>query len=375
MAAKTIVLLGIGHTNAHVVKQWAKRPIDNCRLVCVSKFSTATYSGMLPGTLGLQFGDDEMRIDLVALAAAAEAELVLASANGLSLETGELLFEDHDPIRFDAVSVGVGSMPIGWQQHCESDSFVPIKPMQTFQSRLEQRLAAPEIRTAESSPRIAIVGGGVASVEIALCLQQLLRRTGRESFRLDIFTASDRVADGMTDRSVGLIEQILQQRSIGVIPQCRIHEVRQQELVDDHQNVYRADAVIWATGAAPPPVLASLGLSSDARGFMATAKTLQSVSDPRVFAVGDCGTVVESPAPKAGVYAVRQCPVLWHNLNAFLCGDALKEFHPQSDFLKLLNTGDGKAVLQYRWFSTHAAWCWHLKTWIDKRFVAEFQSL
>ena len=64
---RKIVLLGIGHTNAHVVKEWANNPISDCDFICISNFATTTYSGMLPGTLGKQFDDNEMRINLRAL--------------------------------------------------------------------------------------------------------------------------------------------------------------------------------------------------------------------------------------------------------------------------------------------------------------------
>lgn len=374
MAEKTLVLLGIGHTNAHIIKQWVNDPIDGVRLICVSLFPRATYSGMLPGTLGWQFSSDEMRIDLEALAEEAGAELILASASGLDLDAGELLFDDHDPVPFDAISIGVGSMPIDWQTHCCIDQFVPIKPMQTFQSRLEQRLPQRTETPGAKTPRIAIVGGGVASVEIALCLQQQLARRNRLPCEIDIFTTSERIADGMSPRSVRKIQRLLKRRAIGVFASRRVTEVRDHEIITNDSHSHSTDVVIWATGASPPPAIDSFQLQSDERGFIATSPTLQSLSDPRVFAVGDCGTILESPSPKAGVYAVRQCPVLWHNLGAFLRGESMRQFSPQRDFLKLLNTGDGKALLEYRFLSIHAAWCWRLKTWIDKRFVAAFRS-
>jgi len=48
----------------------------------------------------------------------------------------------------------------------------------------------------------------------------------------------------------------------------------------------------------------------------------------------------------------------------------------QGDFLKLLNTGDGKALLQYKSLAFYGrwCWCWWLKTYSDKRFVKRFQS-
>jgi NADH dehydrogenase FAD-containing subunit len=399
---RNVVLLGIGHTNAHIVKEWAANPIRDCNLVCISNYPTATYSGMLPGTLGWQFKDDQMRIDLASLAARSGAKLVIADANGLDLNSGRVLFSDREPIAFDALSIGVGSMPAGWQQHSESPLLIPVKPMQTFLQRLSDRLAAcltksnvsPSVVDLVKDPdsesvnkihdenalapvqarKVAIVGGGVASVEIAFCLllQFQKQEIGRE-VSIEIFTSAETVAEGMAPRSIRSLQRRLRSRGIKIIPGKQVIALDEHGLVTKDGVHHAADAVIWATGAAAPPVLSKLGLQTDQRGFVATSRTLQSLSDRRIFAVGDAGTIVDSPSPKAGVYAVRQCPVLWHNLRAFLNDGELQNFEPQADFLKILNTGDGKAFLQYGWFTAHARWCWKLKTWIDRRFIEEFQ--
>jgi len=52
---------------AQAEKYGAPEPVPDCRLVCVSKYPTATYSGMLPGTLAGQFSEKEMQIDLTRL--------------------------------------------------------------------------------------------------------------------------------------------------------------------------------------------------------------------------------------------------------------------------------------------------------------------
>ncbi|TWU43246.1 NADH dehydrogenase-like protein YjlD [Novipirellula aureliae] len=373
MNRKRIVLLGVGHTNAHVVKQWADDPIPDCDLVCISNFGSATYSGMLPGTLGWQFSDDEMRIDLASLCARSHAELVIADTCGIDLDAGQLLVRNGSPISFDALSIGVGSIPAGANQYSGVESFVPIKPMQTFLERLEKRLQSLD-RTSNSNVRITIVGGGVASVEIAFCLQEQIRkRAMQRNVEIAIFTSDDSLAGGMTRRSVRRIEKLLNIRGIKVHYGHRVIEVDHQSIVTDDGVSHETECVIWATGAAAPPVLKRLGLTLDDRGFIATSETLQSLSDPRIFAVGDSGTILKSPSPKAGVYAVRQCPILEHNLRAYLQGSPLHSFEPQSNFLKILNTGDGRALLEYKWFTAHARWCWKLKMWIDQKFVESFR--
>lgn len=51
----------------------------------------------------------------------------------------------------------------------------------------------------------------------------------------------------------------------------------------------------------------------------------------------------------------------------------MNEFHAQDDFLKIMNTGEGKALLEYRRWTFHARWRWWLKCWIDKSFVSKYQ--
>ena len=65
LGRNTVVLLGVGHTNAHVLRMWKMKPLDNAQLVCVSNFPNSTYSGMLPGVLAGQYPPEAMEIDLV----------------------------------------------------------------------------------------------------------------------------------------------------------------------------------------------------------------------------------------------------------------------------------------------------------------------
>jgi NADH dehydrogenase FAD-containing subunit len=100
------------------------------------------------------------------------------------------------------------------------------------------------------------------------------------------------------------------------------------------------------------------------------------VADPRVFAVGDCGTIVtHSRMAKSGVYAVREAPVLWRNLLAAARGRPLERYRPQRSFLSILNTADGRALLSYKGFASWSRWSWRLKDWIDRGFMRKYQRL
>ena len=92
-------------------------------------------------------------------------------------------------------------------------------------------------------------------------------------------------------------------------------------------DVLNADLVVGAAGARPYPWVANLGLETH-EGFITIDNTLRSLSDPNIFAVGDCAHMGFAPRPKAGVFAVRQAPVLFNNISAVLTGRKLERYDP-----------------------------------------------
>jgi selenide,water dikinase len=93
-----------------------------------------------------------------------------------------------------------------------------------------------------------------------------------------------------------------------------------------------------------------------------------------VWAAGDCATLSDHPeTPKAGVYAVRQGPVLARNLRAALGDGTSRAYVPQKTFLSLLNTADGKALLRWHGAVSHSRFAWWLKDRIDRGFVRRYR--
>lgn len=370
-----IVLLGIGHTNSHVLRMWKMKPIPDARLTCVSNFSVATYSGMLPGVLAGQYDTSRMEIDLVRLCASAGARLIVDEVVGLDQEAKRLQFETRPPLAFDLLSIGIGSVP-----HCDGvesmdDTVLAIKPMQTFIDRFTTRLHQVAANRSDGPVRITVVGGGAGGVEIAFCLPSRVRSTleGIEA-EVTLVNASDKLIAGTIEKTSIVARRELESRGGRLVFGRRVVKVSEQIVTLDNGEEISADIVLWATSAVAPPLLASLDLPTDQKGFLLTRPTLQSTGSKSIFAVGDSGTIEQSRTPKAGVYAVRQGPYLWENLARSLRGDTLQEYEPQKGFLKLFNTGDGKAIGEYKGFSFHNRWAWKLKDRIDARFMDMYQD-
>jgi len=131
--------------------------------------------------------------------------------------------------------------------------------------------------------------------------------------------------------------------------------------------------VVVATGPRAPAFLAESGLQCNEDGAVIVDGHLHVANAPGVFAGGDCLHFAAKPLAKVGVFAVREAPILAHNLLAFLAGRPLRTFTPQNVFLSILNLGHRRA-LAYRGnlvWSGRAAW-W-LKDRIDRRWLQMYR--
>ncbi|MGE0866078.1 MAG: FAD-dependent oxidoreductase [Vicinamibacterales bacterium] len=372
-----VVLLGIGHTNAHALRMWLNAPLPGARLTCVSSHQMSTYSGMLPGVLAGQYSREHMEIDLEALCAAAGAHLIVGEVSGLDRAGRALQFADRAPLPFDVLSIGIGSVPSFADASVIDDSrLVPVKPMQTFLDRFDQRLQQAAQRRRGAPIRISVVGGGASGAELALCLPPYVQARlgdGRAPEQT-VVSSDDRLLPGSLPGTARRVEKALKRRGVRLLLGRRAAQVHSGHLAFDDGSIMETDVIVWLTNATAPPLLAALGLPTDSHGFLLTTDALQTTAGDPVFAVGDSGTIAGSPTPKAGVFAVRQGPVLWENIGRTLAAEPLQRYTPQPGFLKLLNTGDGRAIGEWRGLSFEGAWAWRLKNAIDRRFVRPFQG-
>jgi selenide,water dikinase len=370
-----VVLLGIGHTNAHVLRMWKMQPIDDARLTCISNFSVATYSGMLPGTLAGQYPPSRMEIDLVRLCAAVGARLIVDEVKGLDVAGQRVLFAERPPVPFDVLSIGIGSVPTQDGVELPDETALPIKPMQTFLERLEMRLTQLRERDSSSPLRVAIVGAGAGGVEIAFCLPAgVADILGTVPLELTLVNSHETLITGTTEKTARKAKQQLELRGVRLLLGKRVMRVAEGVVTLSDGEQLEADLVVWATSASRTPLLGDLDLPTDERGFLLTHRTLQTTADAPIFAVGDSGTIAGHRTAKAGVYAVRQGPILWENIHRAIEQRPLIEYRPQRDFLKLFNTGDGGAIGEYKGLSFVSGWAWRLKDAIDGKFMDKYQD-
>jgi selenide,water dikinase len=367
---KHLVLLGGGHAQVAVLKSLAMRPIDGLRITLISRDVMTPYSGMLPGYLEGCYEADDIVIDLSHLARLAGARFIHAAVDAIDPDCREVTVKGRPALSYDVLSVNIGSNPDLDAIEGAGTHAIPVKPISTLLDRI-----TPLLDDDASSDVMTIIGGGAAGVEVALSLDHFMKSRNRD-VDITLVHRGSRIMPEFPRRAATLLMRDMARKNITVITDAGAASIGRDKVTLTDGRVIASGQTLVVTAGRAPSFLASSGLELDDRGFIAVSPTLQSLSNPDIFASGDIATVMDAPRPKAGVFAVRAGAVLTTNIRAHLLGGALKEWTPQRDYLALVGVGGGRAMpIRGSLVLSPSRWAWRLKTWIDKRFIQKFTDL
>ncbi len=363
-----LLLVGGGHAHVLVVEAFRRRPEPGLTITLVSKDRLTPYSGMLPGHLAGAYAREEIHIDLEHLAEASGAKFVQDEAIGFDTDAKRVRLKSGNTLTYDLLSINIGITPdlsgiVGAEEHA-----LAVKPIGDLLAQWD-RLAAEAVKP-EGPRRFAIVGGGVAGICLAFAVCAFLRLRVRAPTQVSLISASasPEINSAMARRIAGA----LRRRGVQRFDDAAASITPRGVTLASGRRI-PADAVLISTRAAPPSAIRDTDLAKDPKGFLAVTPTLQVLGKESIFAAGDCATMVSYPRPKAGVFAVRQGPVLARNLRRAVRGESLEAYIPQRDHLVLIATGDGRAIGgRGRILAFEGRFAWRLKDWLDRRFMRRF---
>lgn len=375
---KDLVLVGGGHAHVLVLKRFGMRPIPGVRLTLVTRDIDAPYSGMLPGFVSGHYSREQCHIDLRRLARFAGARLYHDEAVGLDLGAKQVLCSSRPAVRYDVASIDIGSRPRQDDVRGASLYATGVKPIDRLIGRWEQLVERVLQRAGPT--RVGVVGGGAAGVELALAIQFRLRNevaaAGRDPDLVHVgLVTMGKILPTYAPTARRILMRILKERDVDLHPDREVIEVKSGRLLCADGEEIPFDEILWVIQARAAPWLRTSGLECDDNGFIKVCETLQSVTDPAVFAAGDVASMVGHPRPKAGVFAVRQGQPLADNLRRVLLGKPPLPFRPQKQFLSLISAGNRHAVASRWGWAMEGAALWRLKDWIDRRFMRQFDDL
>ena len=362
-----------------VLKSFGMKPVPGVRLTVICTDMHTPYSGMLPGYVAGHYDYDEVHIDLSRLAVFAGARLYRAEVVGLDQANKKVICKNRPPVPYDQLSINIGSTPQLRQVPGATENAVAVKPIQRFNDRWLALLARVQQHAGKLT--IAVVGAGAGGVELLLAMQFRLRnelqKLGRnpDDLLFHLFTATENILPTHNTRVRRRFDAVLTARGVVVHRNAPVSEVFPGRLQTASGESLLADEIVWVTSAGGAPWLLETGLALDADGFINVTDTLQTVTDPNIFAVGDIASMVNYKLEKAGVFAVRQGSPLTENLRRAMEELPLQPYHPQQRWLALISTGDKYAVASRGWIGFAGEKVWQWKDWIDRRFMRKFQDL
>ncbi len=327
------------------------------------------YSGMGPGVLSGIYTPEQVRFDTNKTVEDQGCTFILDKAEVIQPDRKAVRLRSGRSVQYDILSCNVGSfVPEDIVSPGTKDVF-PVKPIENLM-HARRRI---EERATEKTVSVAVVGGGAAAFEIAANVRRLLHDHRRHPVELSVFTGRE-LLPGYPHAVQKKCRQTLHNLSINLNEHAYVRKAETGRLTLSNDAIYEPDITLLATGVKPSRLFVDSNIQTGPDGGMLVNKNLASVEHKGVFGGGDCIYFQPQPLDKVGVHAVKQNPVLFHNLHAQADGTDLQRFEPKNTYMLIFNTGDGRGIFIRNGIVLQNRWAFRLKDHIDRRFMRRFQQ-
>jgi len=328
------------------------------------------YSGMGPGMLGGTYNPGDIRFATRDVVQKQGGIFVKDKVLRMDPVKKEVYTETGHAFAYDVLSFNAGSyvpMVPDMEKSGNIYSVKPIEKLMEASEKLKVLFAAKKIT-------VAVVGGGPSSAEIAGNTWQLAKKLKGHMPEIRIFAGKKFMAR-FPENVRSRVRSSLVKRGIHIIETGYANNIRSDRITLNSGETFPADFIFMALGVKPSPIFETSGLPTGPDKGLLVNQYLQSVQYPEIFGGGDCIYFKDQPLDKVGVYAVRQNPVLLHNLMAALKGKTLMSFDPGPEYLLIFNLGGGLGVLKKKQMVFSGRLAFIIKDYIDVKFMKKFQAV
>jgi NADH dehydrogenase FAD-containing subunit len=365
---KHLVLVGGGHAHLTVLSNLADYVRRGHKVTLIGPSPYHYYSGMGPGLLSGIYRPQDVRFHVKKMAEDRGASFLQDKVIKIAPGQKTLKLQSGNQASYDVVSFNTGSdVPLSGLVSQPQENIIPVKPV--FNLLQARRLIVSSL--IQRPMGFTVVGGGAAGVEVTANLWRLANENHAQATIKMI--AGRKLLGGLPEKVRSQALRSLTDRGIAVtegnpVKAMTDHEIR---LADGSSHPF--DVAFMALGVQPSRIFHDSGIPTGPDGGLLVNSFLQSVAHPEMFGGGDCISLAEQPLAKVGVYAVRQNPILYHNLLAALEGREMRTFMPQKDYMLIFNMGNGRGILWKKNFVYEGRLAFLLKDYIDRKFMRKFQ--
>jgi NADH dehydrogenase FAD-containing subunit len=366
---KRLVLAGGGHAHMMALAHLSDFVEKGHEVTVIGPSEHHYYSGMGPGMLGGTYRPEDIRFATRHLVEKNGGNFRLGNVVNINAAGRTVHLDQGDAVPYDVLSCNLGSHVNRDIVKGDMTGVYTVKPIERLMAARNEILSL----SAKKSIAIGIVGGGPSAVEIAGNIHHLVQSSGLKPAAIRILTRSSIMPhhpNGIRTKA----EASLGKRGIEIHKNCKVESITAGSVTESSGKTHEFDIIFLASGVKPNSVFRDSGLETGPDGGLLVDRYLRHPRHPEIFGGGDCIFFKENPLDKVGVYAVRQNPVLQHNLMACLEGGEMKAFDPGGAYLLIFNLGDGTGIF-HKWFIQFGGSpAFKIKDYIDRKFMTTFQA-
>ena len=365
---KDLVLLGAGHSNIEVLKNFGTKPIDGLRLTVISNSYFSTYSGMLPGYLQGIYDWNEINIDLVKLCRVYGHRLIISNVIKIDTKNNLVFLENRPSINYDFLSINLGiktdsSKIKGAEKNC-----LKLKPISSIRENFDKLL---EFNKVNKNNDIVIIGAGAAGFEVALALDENLKRKNIKN-NVILLSKNSSVLNKFNKKAEFIAKNTLKKCNIKFLNCAEVIVVTSNYvLLKDGRKVF-CKLPILATNSGPLGLLKKSDLPLTKNGSILIESNLLVSGYNNIFSSGDISEIKGYSIPKSGVFAVKQGKILVKNIRKLYLQKKLSQYKPQKNFLSIIGLQNHRALAIKSMFSIKGKLIWIIKKYIDKKFIEKY---
>ncbi|WP_111859860.1 NAD(P)/FAD-dependent oxidoreductase [Acinetobacter sp. CFCC 10889] len=266
---------------------------------------------------------------------------------------------EKQTVAYDTLVLALGSVSNdfntpGVKEYCHYlDS---PKQAEIFQQDLLHLYLDAQNTNTERSLNIAVIGAGATGVELSAELVEAkqnfynygLNKINPNQVKISLIEGANRILPALSEKMAEHAEKQLQRMKIDVLTSKRVEKVDAEKVYFNDGTSIQAELKVWAAGIKTPKVIADLpDFKKDRMGRLEVYATLQTKTDPSIFAIGDCANCIldarEAPLGPRAQVASQQATFMVDALKARINGNKQPMFQ-FSEKGSLVSLSKNKAV-------------------------------
>jgi NADH dehydrogenase FAD-containing subunit len=370
---KTIVLVGAGPANLHVIRQARRIAAGQGQLILVSPDPYWFNPKMAPDIMNSYYGLNDFRLDLAAFSRQGGVEFIQDEVTSLLPKQKKILTAAGRMLTYDAAAFAIGALSAEKESDIPVEGSFPVRPIRNvleIRNEVETMLELFPDKCLE----IVVLGGGPSGVEFALNTAAFLqerkprRRIADPGWTLTLLEKKNRLLPGLPEKAGRRAGQALALADVTVRTAAEVQHVHSRRLVLDYGETLDYDIAVVAMGRRVPELFYRADLTTDENGAVFVERTLAVSEAPDLFATGECCRFWNEPTETSDAG-----PLLARNLEAWLAGRPLESAEPRKRW-QWISLGPDEAMVFKDSRLFHGRGVLRLKRWLEQRAMKQFQS-